>query len=98
MIDYINFAYSEEVTYWGKAAIESIFNQERRKKINRFNTSKVSLIWKIKIVKTMHLWNFYLKSNYLAHNEEPRVFNNILSEEPYFEVMTDYLKAFSKIY
>ena len=33
MIDYINFAYSEEVTYWGKTAIESIFNQERRKKL-----------------------------------------------------------------
>ena len=56
MIDYINFAYSEEVTYWGKAAIESIFNQERRKKINRFNTSKISLIWKINIVKKVFIY------------------------------------------
>ena len=34
----------------------------------------------------------------MTHNEEPRIFNNILSEEPSFEVMTGYLKAFSKIY
>ena len=59
MIDYINFNYSEEVTYWGKAAIESIFNQERRKKINKFNTSKVSLIWKIKIVKTVCIYEIF---------------------------------------
>ena len=40
---------------------------------------------------------FNLKSKYLARNEESRIFNNILSKEPSFEVMTSYLKVFSKI-
>ena len=40
---------------------------------------------------------FYLKSKYLAHNEEPRIFiNDIPSKEPSFEAMSGYLKAFSK--
>ena len=40
---------------------------------------------------------FYLKSKYLVHYEEPKIFiNNILSEEPSFEAMTGYLKTFSK--
>ena len=59
MIDYINYAYKEEVTYWKKAALESILNQERRKKINRLNTSKVSLIRKVKIVKTVYIYKIF---------------------------------------
>ena len=61
MIDYINYAYKEEVTYWKKATLESILNQERRKKINRLNTSKVSLIRKVKIVKTVYIYKILLK-------------------------------------
>ena len=34
----------------------------------------------------------------MTYNEKPRVFNSFLSEEPSFEVMTGYVKAFSKIY
>ena len=41
--------------------------------------------------------NFYLKSKYSTHNEEPRIFiNDILSEEPFFAGMTGYLETFSK--
>ena len=39
MIDYINYAYSEEVTYWRKAALERVLT-ERRKRINRLSTFK----------------------------------------------------------
>ena len=59
MIDYINYAYKEEVTYWKKATLESILNQERRKKINRLNTSKVSLIRKVKIVKAVYIYKIF---------------------------------------
>ena len=31
MIDYINYAYSEEVTYWRKAALESILTNSEEK-------------------------------------------------------------------
>ena len=73
------------------------FNSEEKKN-NRLSTSRVSLIWKVKIVKTVSIYEiFYLKSKYLARNEESRIFNNILSKEPSFEVMTSYLKVFSKI-
>ena len=73
------------------------FNSEEKKN-NRLSTSRVSLIWKVKIVKTVSIYEiFYLKSKYLARNEESRIFNNILSKQPSFEVMTSYLKVFSKI-
>ena len=40
---------------------------------------------------------YYLKWKYSAHNEEPKIFiYDIPSEEPSFEVMTGYLKTFSK--
>ena len=40
---------------------------------------------------------FYLKPMYSAHNEEPRTFiNNIPTDEPSFEAMTNHLKTFSK--
>ena len=99
MIDYINYAYSEEVTYWRKAALESILTNSEEKKINRISASKVSLIWKVKIVKTVSIYGIsFLKSKYLAYNEESRIFNTILSEEPSFEVMTGYFKVFAKNY
>ena len=40
---------------------------------------------------------FYLKSTYSINNDEPRTFiNNVPTEEPPFEAITNYLKAFSK--
>ena len=38
-INYINYAYSEEVTYWRKAAFERV-STERRKRINKPCTFK----------------------------------------------------------
>ena len=61
--------------------------------------SRVSLIRKVKSAKTAIIDEiiFYLKSKYSAHNEEPRIFiHDIPSEEPSFEVITGYLKTFSK--
>ena len=50
MIDYINYAYSEEVTYWRKAALESILTK---------SISKVSLIRKLNIVKTVSIYEIF---------------------------------------
>ena len=98
-IDYINYAYSEDVTYWRKAALERVSTESEEKELIDLAPSRVSLNWKVKSVKTVNIDEiiFYLKSKYLAHNEEPRIFiNGILSEEPSFEAMTGYLKTFSK--
>ena len=98
-IDYINYAYSEDVTYWRKAALERVSTESEEKELIDLAPSRVSLNWKVKSVKTVNIDEiiFYLKPKYLAHNEEPRIFiNGILSEEPSFEAMTGYLKTFSK--
>ena len=59
MIDYINYAYSEEVTYQKKAALESIFNQGRRKNLTDLALQKIvkqyvfmKLLLKIEILST----------------------------------------------
>ena len=40
---------------------------------------------------------FYLKSMYSTHNEEPRTFiDDIPTDEPSFEAMTNHLKTFSE--
>ena len=59
--------------------------------------SRILLIRKEKIEKTVNIDEifFYLKSIYSTHNEEPRTFiNDIPTEEPSFEAMTNYLKTF----
>ena len=38
-IDYVTYAYSEEVTFWRKAASKKV-STERRKRINRLSTFK----------------------------------------------------------
>ena len=98
-IDYINYANSEEVTYWRKGALERVSIESAKRELIDLALSRVSLIRKVKSVKTVNINEiiFYLKSTYSAHNEEPRIFiNDILSEEPSFEAMTSYLKTFSK--
>ena len=99
-IDYINYAYSEDVTHWRKAALDRVSTEREEKELIDLAPSRVSLIWKVKsVIKTVNIDEiiFYLKSKYLAHNEEPRIFiNGILSEETSFEALTGYLKTFSK--
>ena len=41
------------------AALESIFKQELRKNNNKLSTSKVSLIWKVNIVKTVSIYEIF---------------------------------------
>ena len=98
-IDYINYAYSEEVTYWRKAALERVSIGSEKRELIDSAPSRVSLISKVKSAKTMNIDEiiFYLKSKYSAHNEEPRIFiQDIPSEEPSFESIAGYLKTFSK--
>ena len=62
--------------------------------------SRILLIRKEKIEKTVNIDEifFYLKSIYSTHNEEPRTFiNDIPTEEPSFEAMTNYLKTWKSI-
>ena len=75
-IDYINCAYSEEVTYWRKAALVKVSTESEEKELIDLAPSRVSLIRKVKNVKTVNIDEiiFYLKSKYSAHNEEPRIF------------------------
>ena len=74
----------------------------KRKRIGRFSTHHslkgILLIRKEKIEKTVNIDEiiFYLKSMYSTHNEEPRTFvDDIPTDEPSFEAMTNRLKTFS---
>ena len=98
-IDYINYAYNEEVTYWRKADLKRVSTESEKRELIDLAPSRVSLICKVMSVKTVNIDEiiFYLKSKYSTHSEEPRIFiNDILSEESSFEAMTGYLKTFSK--
>ena len=98
-IDYINYAYNEEITYWKKAALERVSTESEEKELVDLAPSRVSLICKVNNVKTANIDEiiFYLKSNYSAHIEEPRIFiHDIPREEPSFEAITGYLKTFSR--
>ena len=60
---------------------------------------RVLLICKEKIEKAVNTDEiiFYLESMYSTHNEEPRTFiDDIPTDEPSFEAMTNCLKTFSK--
>ena len=98
-IGHINYAHSEEITYWIKAASERISTEGEEKELIDLAPSRVSLICKAKSAKTVNIDEiiFYLKSKYSAHNEEPRIFiYDVPSEQPSFEAITGYLKTFSK--
>ena len=97
--DYIYYAYSEEITYWKKVALERVSTESEEKELVDLASSRVSLIRKVKSEKTANIDEiiFYLKFKYLAHNEEPRIFiHDFLSRELSFEAITGYLKTFSK--
>ena len=50
----MDYAYNEEATFQKKAALERVL-AEQRKRINRLTTLRVSLIWKVKSVKTVNI-------------------------------------------
>ena len=99
-ITYINYAYNKELTYLKKAALARVLNESEEKELVDLVPSKILLIRKEKIEKTVNIDEifFFLKSIYSTHNEEPRTFiNDIPTEEPSFEAMTNYLKTWKSI-
>ena len=98
-MEYINYTYNEEITYWQKAALARALNESEEKELVDLESSRVWLIRKEKIEKTVNIDKiiFYLKSMYSTHNKKPRTFiDDIPNEEPSFEAMTNYLKTLSK--
>ena len=98
-MEYINYAYNEEITYWKKAALSGALNESEGKELVDLESSRVLLICKEKTEKSVNIDKiiFYLKSMYSTYNKEPRTFiDDIPNKEPSFEAMTNYLKTLSK--
>ena len=100
-IEFINDAYQKELHYWKKVALESVLTKNGRKQVTDLAPPRSFLARNaaIKNVKNVYGIIFYLKSQYLPHNEEQRTFiQGILSQEDItsFKAITDYLKTFSK--
>ena len=94
-IEYMNFAYNEEIIYWKKAALDRILNEREQKELVDLAPPKVLLIRKEKIEKIVNIDEivFYLESMYQTHNEKPRTFiDDIPTNEPSFETMNNRIK------
>ena len=50
-IDYINYAYNKEITYWKKAALEKVLTENGKKELMDLAPSNVSFIRKSKSAK-----------------------------------------------
>ena len=92
---------SERVTLLKKSSFRECFNRKWKEALTDMAPPRVFLARKavIKNVKNVYEIIFYLKSQYLPHNEEQRTFvQDIPSQEdiPSFEAIVDYLKTFSK--
>ena len=98
-VDFRNDTYEKELQYWKRAALESVSTENGAKELIDLVPSRVILVRKLKNEKVVNIDEiiFYLKSQYLAHNDEQRTFiPNIPSGEnmPSFEAITGYLKTF----
>ena len=94
-MEYMNFAYNEEIIYWKKAALDRILNEREENKLVDLAPPKVLLIRKEKIEKIVNIDEiiFYLESMYQTHNEKPRTFiDDIPTNEPSFETMSNRIK------
>ena len=79
--------------------MDRVLNESEEKELIDLTPRRVLLIRKEKIEKTVKIDEiiFCLKSMYSTHNEEPRTFiDDIPTNEPSFEAMTNRLKTFSK--
>ena len=47
-IDYINYVYNKEITYWKKAALERVLNESEKKELLDLAPSRILLIHKEK--------------------------------------------------
>ena len=65
-MEYMNFAYNEEIIYWKKAALDRILNEREQKELVDLAPPKVLLIRKEKIEKIVNIDEivFYLESMY----------------------------------
>ena len=82
-----------------KAALDRVLNEREEKELAGLAPPRVLLIRKEKTEKTVNIDEIisYLKSMYSTHDEEPRTFiDDIPTYAPFFEVMTNHLKTFSK--
>ena len=100
-VDFINDAYKKELRYWKRVALESVSIKNEAKELIDLAPSRVILVRKVKNAKMVNVGEiiFYLKSQYLAHNEERRTFiQHTRNEEnmPSSEAITGYLKTCSK--
>ena len=76
-IDFINDAYEKELRYWKRVALESVSTENEAKELIDLASSSVCLIRKAKNAKMVNIDEiiFYLKSLYLSHNKEQRMWN-----------------------
>ena len=65
-MEYINYAYNEEMTYWKKLALAKVLNESEERELLDLAPSRVLLIRKEKIEKTVNIDEiiFYIKSMY----------------------------------
>ena len=65
-MEYMNFAYNEEIIYWKKAALDRILNEREEKELVDLAPPKVLLIRKEKFEKIVNIDEivFYLESMY----------------------------------
>ena len=54
-MEYMNFAYDEEITYWKKAALDRVLNEREEKELVDLAPPKVLLIRKEKIEKIVNI-------------------------------------------
>ena len=99
-IDFINDAHKKESQYWKNIALGNR-SKDERKQVTDLAPSRVFLARKdaAKNEKNFNEIIFYLKIQYLPHNDERRTFiEDILNKEDRspFEEKFDYLKTFSK--
>ena len=54
-IDYISYAYNEEIAYWKKGALARVLNESKEKELADLAPSRVLLIRKEKSEKTVNI-------------------------------------------
>ena len=84
-MEYMNFAHNEEITYWKKAALDGVLNEREEKELVDLAPPRVLLIRKENIEKTVNINEIIFYLEYI---------DDIPTDEPSFEAMTNRLKIF----
>ena len=87
-VDFMNDAYVKGLQYWKKVTVNNVSTKNETRELIDLAPKKVVLVCKAKNQKLINIEEliFYLKSQYLEHNSENRIFiPDIPSEEPSFE-------------